>query len=110
MQGNVKMMGNIKSKLELLMKIDEVEGAEKADPQIDLPPVGQPNEDQSKVLDFVQRLEDARTSDFECPATVPYLASNADWSMDTLVQQWDFKDVDGGVWKQGLIMKLIKII
>ena len=107
MHGNVEMMSSIKSKLELLMKLDGVGLPAPADPQIDHPPVAAQNSDNSKVLDFIEHPEESVKDGGhgECPAVVPYGLSNADHNMENFIEKWDFVDVDGGVWKQGWTIK-----
>ena len=109
MHGNVEMMTNIKSKLELLMKLDGP-GAPAGDgpePNIDLPPI-QPKSDPKndpKGPSFIEHPEQAKIEYGECPVVVPYGKSNADHFVDKFIEEWDFIDIDGGVWKQGWPIK-----
>ena len=90
MHGNVKTMNNIKDKLEVLMKIDHVDD-KVAHPVIGLPPV-EPKAKQQKAEapDFIPHPEEYGGSQ-ECPAVIPYRNSNADYLMNDLIDEWDFK-------------------
>ena len=90
MHGNVKTMNNIKDKLEILMKLPP-KSEVIANPNIDLPPVeSEPRAQIGDAPEFVpnpERLPDSR----ECPAIVPYGQSNAQYLMNDLIDQWDFR-------------------
>ena len=90
MHGNVKTMNNIKDKLEVLMKIDHVDD-KVAHPVIGLPPVEPKAQQQrAEAPDFIPHPEKYGGNQ-ECPAVIPYRNSNADYLMNDLIDQWDFR-------------------
>jgi len=94
LDGNLEAIESIKNKLELLLDV-ETDSRELKNKNIQVP-----------VLDnSSSKIKEKPNSHGSCPATIPLGGSKADFTMNKFYSEWDFVDVDGGVWKQGWDIK-----